>query len=294
MTTPAPTLSVVVAGHEARATVDACLQALSAQAGDEVEVIVVDNSVDGTADVVRARYPHVRLLRAEAGLPIPVLWTRGIEASRAPVVALTTAHFRPADDWVAQIRTAMAGDAAAVGGAIENDAAGSTTDWAVYFCRYSRYMRPDEARPDLDLPGDNAAYRRAALEPCRATWAEGFWEPDVHAAMAAAGETLWRRPSILVHHLHSFDARGFIRNRLQHGTAYGEGRGRGLTAAGRLLHLARIPLVPAVLLARAVGDVRRRGRHRARLARALPLMAVFYTAWAVGEAAGMLRSLRPR
>jgi hypothetical protein len=46
--------------------------------------------------------------------------------------------------------------------------------------------------------------------------------------------------------------------------------------------------MPPLLVARVVGNLRRRGRHRDQLLRCLPSLAVISTAWMVGEAVGYL------
>ena len=301
MDAPAP-LSVIVGSSDARTTVEACLGALVGPCRRVgAELIVVDNSEDGTDALVRERFPDIRLLRTPDTRYIPELWGVGIEASEGAVVALTTAHCVPASDWVDCVLEAHAtSSAAGIGGAIENDPAGTTTDWAIYFCRYHAFMPPLEAGSVRDIAGDNASYKRWALDRYREAWRDGFWEPDVHAEILREGGELHLDPSIVVRHRHSFDARSFVRNRFRHGQQYGGSRGGRLEVGGRIARVLGAPLVPAVLtgsVARAVlrDDDRDRGSDRRRTAhfvRSLPLIGLFYASWAVGEAAGYLGSGR--
>jgi hypothetical protein len=56
-------IAVVVVTYNSRADVERCLEAIYAQAADGTEVIVVDNaSNDGTAALVRARFPQARVI----------------------------------------------------------------------------------------------------------------------------------------------------------------------------------------------------------------------------------------
>jgi len=58
-----PDISVVVVTWNGLPYVEACLRALAAQQGVDAEVILVDNaSTDGTAAVIRERFPHVRIV----------------------------------------------------------------------------------------------------------------------------------------------------------------------------------------------------------------------------------------
>jgi len=58
-----PEVSIVVATWNGRQYLDACLRAAEAQQGVSAEIIVVDNgSTDGSAEFVRATFPHVRVI----------------------------------------------------------------------------------------------------------------------------------------------------------------------------------------------------------------------------------------
>jgi GT2 family glycosyltransferase len=58
-----PEVSVVIVTWNGRPFLEACLEAVAAQQDVDAEIIVVDNgSTDGTADLVRTRFPQVRLV----------------------------------------------------------------------------------------------------------------------------------------------------------------------------------------------------------------------------------------
>ena len=55
-------LSVIIASYNSAQTIGRCLDSLQDQMdSDDVEVIVVDSSTDGTARIVSERFPKVRL-----------------------------------------------------------------------------------------------------------------------------------------------------------------------------------------------------------------------------------------
>lgn len=176
--TRAPRMSVVVGSNNARASIVACVSMLVGHGrGDEVEVVVVDNSTDGTAAIVKARFPGVRLIPASLSALIPELWGEGIRVSRGEIVAITTAHCVPARDWVSAMLKAHEGAAAAVGGAIESAESTGLVDWAVYFCRYSQYMLPFEqasfGRSQATTPPTSGGTSTAA--GARGGTASGSW-----------------------------------------------------------------------------------------------------------------------
>lgn len=283
-----PPVSVVVGALDAAETIGPCLDRLVPQCEAlGAELVVVDGSSDGTNAIARAHAPAVRVLRSSRR-HIPEFWAEGIAASRGEVVALTTAHAVPAANWLdALLREHRAGHVG-VGGAVACAPEAGWVDWAVYLCRYSAFMPPFEAREVPEIAGDNASYRRDALEAVSDSWRAGFWEPPVHAALRARGGTLWLSPAVVVEHRRSFSARAFLRNRWEHGRQYGHDRAAGAGCLGRWALAARTPLVPAVLLARVGRRVFASGHHLGAFVAASPLLLAFYAAWAAGEAVGAL------
>lgn len=283
-----PELSVVIGSHNARASVVACLSALQKQRnGCRAEIIVVDNSTDGTAAIVAAQFPGVTLLHASPEQWVPELWEAGIRASRGPLVALTTAHCVPDDDWMQEVLAAHRGsDYVGIGGAIENDASASIVDWAVYLCRYAKYMKPFVPYVIHDIPADNASYKRWALDRCTDVRASGFWEPDIHAKLTAEGYGLLMTPRIGVRHVRSCTFTEFMRQRFWHGRQFGSSNAMRLSMTRRLIHIVAAPLIPFLMLSRIARQVLRRRRHIAQWLLATPVMLLFLTSWATGEAMG--------
>lgn len=281
-------VSVVVAAWPDTRGLGACLAALEPQRGPGDEVVVAA-PCSQPADVARAA-PWALWAQGGPRLLIPQLWSLGLERTQGDVLALTTAHFVPACDWIDVLRRSHARlDAAAVGGSIEPPRGAGPVAWATYFTRYSAYLGLSREQDLPDLAADNAAYKRAALAPHGEFVRHGFWERELHARLAAGGARLRYVPEMRVRLAASFGFAGFVRQRFRHGRQFGaarvRGRGPGLRA-GRLLSS---PLVPAWLLGRIALRVARSGRARGRFLLALPLTAAFVLAWSLGEAAGYLR-----
>jgi GT2 family glycosyltransferase len=78
------TTCAVVVTYNRRALLEECLQAVSAQTAPPDEIIVVDNaSTDGTAAMVRERFPHVRLETLTANVGGAGGFHRGLELGHA-------------------------------------------------------------------------------------------------------------------------------------------------------------------------------------------------------------------
>ena len=197
----------------------------------------------------------------------------------------------PAADWVQKL-VAEHAQHDAVAGAIDPGDGLRLADWAEYFCRYAKDMRPFNAHATVDLPGDNASYKRELLERTRDLYRDGFWEPVVHRRLDEEGVELWQSPLPVVHQGRSAGGAAFASQRLHHGRAHGRQRGAHFSPVRNLAGVLGAPLVPPLLLLRVLQTVFARGRHRLRALLALPWMVWFDVAWAAGEARGHLEALR--
>lgn len=280
-----PALSVVVPSVNGWAALEPTLDALAAQNGVPVEVLVPDRLGPAVREPVRTRFPDVLLLEAPPGTPIPALRAMAFRAARAPVVGVIEDHVLVPPDWAARMLDAHRAGAEVVGGAIENAARERLVDWAAFLCEYSHCLAPDPARDEV--PGNNVTYRRDLLERHGAVVERGGWEYELHAALREAGVTFQLRPEILVgHRMHYTGAAEYAGQRFLYSRSFAALRLRGRTPAARAAYGLAALALPPVLFARVVARVWRSGRHRAELVRSLPLLAVFVTAWALGETAG--------
>lgn len=288
-----PSLTIVIAAWPDLAGLEPCLQAVAPQRDATTEVIVVARVA--FPRTIADRFPWVCWRSAPSWSLTPHLWAEGMRQARGEVIALTTSQFLPATDWAQRIGQAYStGLWSAVGGRIDPPRRQGATAWATYFLRYSAYLNYDRPQPVPDLAGDNAAYRREALDRHPAWQKNGFWEQDLHQALRAEGEELRFDPAIRVVQQGSLGFWCFIGQRWRHGQQFGQTRMCGRSLAFRAAGLLAAPLVPAVLLARIVGRVARSRRDFGPFLLALPLLLCFVLAWATGEACGYARTLWPR
>lgn len=290
MEQPTPEVSVVVAVRNFRHSLRECLNQLALQAQSrDVEIIVVDASTDGSAQIASEFSTRIKLLRADPQSLVPQLWSLGIEASAAPLVALTIGQCVAEPRWIDDILAMAASHegSAGFGGAIDPPRGGRWRDWALYFSRYSAYMPPLIAAPTLELAGDNAAYRKSALAACE--YAEtGFWENLIHHHVRSLGWTLSFSAGMRVRLGAGVGALQFCRERYRHGLYFGSTR-PGDSVHVRLIRVLTAPAVAPYLVARIGLRV---ARHRRdwllRYASALPWLMLFVASWSIGEAVGYL------
>jgi hypothetical protein len=276
-------VTIVVGVRSSEVDPTSCLASIRSQLRPGVELIVVgDTEGDWTGGDGSS-------LTRVGGL-VPELWARGLEVARGSLVALTAGSVVPEPDWVVRLLSMRDRDAAVVGGAIEPSRALGPTDWAVYFCRYTPYMLPLSADTDLEVPGDNAVYRRDVLDEHRDLFADAFWEPFIHRVLRHQGHRLTLDSDLVVRQAPGMSLRGFLRQRFRHGLAHGRMRSAGLSRRRILTEALTVPLVPPLMVARAGRNVVRRRRHLARFILSLPMLTLFTTSWALGEFVGRLRA----
>jgi N-acetylglucosaminyl-diphospho-decaprenol L-rhamnosyltransferase len=87
-----PELATVVVTYDAMPYVERCLESLRSY-----EAVVVDHgSTDGTLDLVRGRFPEVRVVEQE-NLGLAAGWNRGVRETSAPLVLILNA-----DAWLVE------------------------------------------------------------------------------------------------------------------------------------------------------------------------------------------------
>jgi len=102
-------VSVIIPAWNGRHYLPGCLNALLAQADQNVEIIVVDNaSRDGSADFVAAQYPQVHMIRNPQNVGFAGACNIGIRAAAGDVIVLLNQDTLVEEGWVIALREAFA------------------------------------------------------------------------------------------------------------------------------------------------------------------------------------------
>lgn len=253
------------------------------------EVVLADRRQDEISREIARRYPAVRMLPCPAGTTLPTMRTLALEASNAPIVAVTEDHCVPCAGWLGEIVRAMDDTAVvAVGGCVVNGVTETPLDWATFLCEYSAFSPPVAEGVTSTLPGMNLAYRRTALTALdRQRLTEGFWETTVHPLLLADGRKLLSRNTMIMNHCKKFSFGLFAQQRFLYSRYYAGLRFPPHRVFHRLGAMLASVLLPPLLLWRMQKAATAKGLGR-EFRSASPTLLAFVLIWSFGEGVGYL------
>lgn len=284
-----PSLSIIIPLGDAAERVADCLRAIEGQVDAGTEVIVAARAGRACADAVEHAHPWVRVVRGRTRGGVGELRATGLAHVRGEIVAFTDPCCRVSAGWVAGLRAQPWAAYAAVGGAVLPTGPMGPADWAAFLADYGWFLPPVRTGEVRNLPGNNVAFRRAALERAGLVGEAEFWKVHALERLSRQGERCWSDPDLLVHHQRSVPAREHIRRSYLNGRCFGGQRSRSLPWAERLARAVTGPALPLVLTARVVRAIEGKPGDRPVLWRTLPLIAVLQLAWSWGEVRGYLQ-----
>ena len=287
-----PRMSVVLPAVSGGTRLADCLAALEPQAeASDLEILVVSRLPVGEAEAIAERFPRARTIRGE-GLTIPQMRARGIQAARAPIVAILGEHVRPGAGWAAAMLAGhvAAPGAAAVGGSVAEPERSAGAGFAAFLAEYAEHLSPMREGPVQSLSGVNVSYKRFAIDAHRDLFSAGVWETLVHEALLAGGLGFHCEKGAEVRVARAYEFPSFAAEKLRIARSYAGMRASKSGLPGRLRVAAGVVVLPEVVLLRIFWRVlsRRPIRGPFALLPALPFLLVYVGAWTLGELAGAL------
>jgi hypothetical protein len=281
-----PHISVILARAGPASRLAASLRAVVASCtGLAAEIIVAGADAGELPAELREQ---ARCAAAPGARLVPERWGAGLAAATAPVVAFTTSQFEVSAAWARTLLDAVRRDDTVAGaaGTIGLAPGATASEAAVYLLRYSAFLPGAVSEPNAvpDIPGDNAAYRRAALLAHPDLLARGFWEVEFHRRFTPH-ERLLMLPETLATFHGPVALGAMMRERFRHGAEFGASRVRD-HGQSRWRVIGAAPAVPLVLTARVARRARRRPAGTRLLASCAPALLALAGAWAAGEAFG--------
>jgi glycosyltransferase involved in cell wall biosynthesis len=285
-----PTVSVIIPSYNSRSTIAACLGSLREQrCPTPFEVIVVDGSDDGTADLVAGRFPEVQLHTSlQRKLPGDAR-NFGVSKAQGEILAFTDADCVADPRWLAEIIHAHRDPDPAIGGTIDNGNPRSYVGWAAYLSRLSRWMPQRSRRRMTEVPTGCLSLKRWAFERY-GPFLERTYSEDTALSwkLSRAGLPPVLNPSIKVSHINRTDLGDFLGHQVEHGRYFARVRAceEGFSRARSIAFVLLSPLLPLLLFSRTARRVVGNGRYVRQLVLGSPLIFLGHVAWSIGECVG--------
>lgn len=288
-----PQLSIIVASYNSRKTIESCLESLKNQKTyKRFEIIVVDSSSDGTAALIKKRFPDVRLYQFPERKFCGDARNFGLSVAKAETIAFIDADCRAAPNWVGQILRAHQSPLLAIGGVIANGNPKSIVGWAAYFCEFSQWMPGFSHRNIADIAGANMSYKRKAFEEY-GLFIKGTYSSDTefHWRLGKNGHGLQLVPSIAVFHHNIDQFQALLRHEFEHGRSFATVRinSQDFSEFKRGIYIIFSFLIPLWLFFK-IGLRNLINRiYLFHFLKVLPLLILGLIFWSLGELVGYLR-----
>lgn len=205
-------VSVVIPSYKSRPWIEACLDSLLAQEEAPREIIVVDSSMDGSCELIRDRYPQVRLHWMEKqSFPGPAR-NLGAGMATGAILAFIDADCVAAPDWVKRIAAAHSEGRQVVGGAVEVGNRASSVAWAGHLGEFREFLPAGSPRPMTHIPTCNISYRKCLFE-ARGGFPDAYYPQEdllFNYLLTRQGVQIWFDPAIRVRHYTREDLRSFL------------------------------------------------------------------------------------
>jgi hypothetical protein len=131
----------------------------------------------------------------------------------------------------------------------------------------------------------NVSYDRNAIDAMDDLLREGRWETWLHPRLQSCGFELYSDRDAGLDHVKDFGFREFVSQRWHYARSHA-GMLNAQLGRKRIVYVLGSPALVPLLYARIARSVLRKRRHRLRFLAASPLVLVYLSVWAAGEAAG--------
>ena len=205
-------ISIIIPSYNSEKTIARCLQSLQNQTfGGPYEIIVADSSTDRTPQIIREKFPQVKLIRFERKTDPGTARNAGVKASRGEIICFIDSDCQAAADWLDQLVSVHRHyDYEAIGGAVENgNDRQNNVAWAGYMAEFREFLPQYPPADREHIPTCNISYKRHVFDKI------GFFNPhyypqedlEFNYRLRQQGGKIFFIPSAKIFHTH--------RNRLQ-------------------------------------------------------------------------------
>ena len=239
-----PDVSVIIPVFCGRATIVSCLASVERAASDRcAEIVVVESFRDGTAELVRALFPRVRVVVSPNRLSAGEARNVGFQTARGRLMLCVDQDCIVPEDWIERLTNLLGQPGVgAAGGSIAVANPGNRAGWCVYFLEFLTHFPSQGAwRTDNFLIGSNSAWRPEVLRT--RIFPDQTLGEDLlaSAAVRRLGFTVLYDPSLTVLHYNREGWDEFFR--YCHAMGSAAARSRSTLGGWAIALLQRIPVL---------------------------------------------------
>jgi glycosyltransferase involved in cell wall biosynthesis len=158
-----PDYSVIVPAYRGKATIINCVGSLRQMAADlNLEIVVVESSGDGSAELVRERFPDVRVICSPSQLTAGQARNLGIHHARGRWIFCVDQDCLVPHDWIPRLlQHLQQPGVGAAGGSLAVANPDNLSGWCVYFLEFLNHFpgRRNQVRTNNFLIGANSCWR---------------------------------------------------------------------------------------------------------------------------------------
>ncbi len=232
----------------------------------------------------------VRVVEAEAIMPLSPARAAGVRAASCPLVFIGETHSYPAPDCLQALLAAHAGgDYAVVMPVIENGNPTKALSWALLMLTYRHWIDPAVRTEIETIATYNGCFRRQALVDLGERLAEMLdYGSGLDALLRDRGGRFLIEPAARLAHLNVATFRGWLPERFLTGRFWGTARSRGWSASRRLLYFLATPIAAVLIAGKPLRSVQWAYQKSRAPAGTLALILLSAMVTAAGEATGYL------
>ena len=194
-------ISVIIPIYNNEKTMERCLSAVFNQTRKPDEVIVVDCSSDSTPEIIKGKFPKVKLFHADYRRWPSVQRNIGVKHASGDILAFTDGDVVVENNWIEEIEKAHK-DNDIVGGPTRNGNPKEIFGWMSYLMEFSCVVPGTKRAFVSHLPTCNMSYKKRIFDDHRfPEYMEVAEDTLFHYSLIRDNEKILFNPNVIVNHI---------------------------------------------------------------------------------------------
>jgi len=208
-------VSVIIPSYNSENTIEKCIRALINQSyKGKYEIILADSSDDNTQQIVKQKFPAVKLITFDKKTDPGTARNTAVKMSKGELILFIDSDCIAAPDWIEKYAGLHSQtDHAAIGGGVFNgNNPRNQVAWAGYLAEFREYI-PERAEGEVEhIPTCNISYKAAVFKSLPGFNPDYYPQEDLefNYRLRKSGHRIWFCPDINVYHNHRTELHSFF------------------------------------------------------------------------------------